>query len=165
MKYIQENFNKDTEFICELTAYSINDATKEIGSYEIKHLLSVDRPAQDIDGNLKFDISNTEFQHCQKYAGVYLQCDDKETINNPGLKVTPENMKYIKESSSCWAKSYLNNSVDRKTIEDYLFKREWSPCFDSSGEPCKDQADTMALYVGIPSAVVIGLVGIIGFSV
>ena len=157
-----------TEYIWELIAYGINDASKEIGTYEIKHLLYVDIPILDNDGNLMFNISKTEFKHCEnEYIIVRLECGEN-IYENQGLKISPENMRNIKESSGCLASAYLNNTVDMKKVEKYFFKREWSPCFDSSGgqglcSDLKDQADAIAMYAGIPTAALIVLASIIGY--
>ena len=152
------------EYIYNLTAYNVNNPSTPIGSHEIKYLLSVDSPKLENDGNLMFDISKTEFKHCEKYIIIRLECGEN-TYDNSGLKISPENMRNIKESSGCRASAYLNN-VDMTKVETYFFKREWSPCFDSSGELCKDlrdQVDAIAMYSGIPTAAFIVLASIIGY--
>ena len=152
------------EYIYNLTAFSINDPSTSIGSHEIKYLLSVDSPKLDNDGNLMFDISKTEFKHCHKYVIIRLECGEN-IYDNPGLQISTENMRNIKESRGCRASAYLNN-VDMKKVEKYFFKREWSQCFYSSGELCTDlidQVNAQAMYAGIPTAVFIVLVNIIGY--
>ena len=122
----------------------------------------------DNDGSLMFNISKTDFKHCEnEYIIIRLECG-QNTYENRGLKISPENMRNIKESSGCRASAYLNNTVDREKVEKYFFKREWSPCFDSSGglvlcTNLNDQADAIAMYAGIPTAALIVLASIIGY--
>ena len=166
MDFITYNHTQNCiEYIYNLTAFNINDPSTSIGSHEIKHLLSIDSPKLDNDGNLMFDITKTEFKHCEKYIIIRLECGEN-IYDNPGLEISFENMRNIKESGGCRASAYLNNSVEMKRVEEHFFKREWTPCFDSSGGLCKDlkdQADALAVYVGIPTAALIVLASIIGY--
>ena len=82
---------------------------------------------------------------------------------------------YGKTSMECVKKPFYKKSVSKalerkikksRKIEKYFFKREWSPCFDSSGGLCKDlkdQVKVQAMYAGIPTAAFIVLASIIGY--
>ena len=166
MDFIPYDYTQNCiEYIYNLTAYNVNNPSTSIGSHEIKYLLSVDSPKLENDENLMFDISKTEFKHCQKYVIIRLECGEN-AYDNPGLQISTENMRNIKESRGCRASAYLNNTVEMKKVEKYFFKREWSQCFDSSGELCtdvKDQVNAQAMYAGISTAAFTVLASIMGY--